>query len=81
MIGQRLGKLGVDNENRLGTLEKLTGRDLEAATRLTRDEAAHIRGLLDRCTDGQGNPDRGALVELLATGQLPEADKAGDGDE
>ena len=81
MIGQRLGKLGVDNENRLSTLEKLAGRDLEAATRLTRDEAAHIRGLLDRCTDGQGNPDRGALVELLATGELPEAEKAGDGDD
>ena len=78
MIGQRLGKLGVDNENRLGTLEKLAGRDLEAATRLTRDEAARIRELLDRCTDGQGNPDRGALVELLATGQLPEAEKAGE---
>ena len=44
MIGQRLGKLGVDNENRLGTLEKLAGRDLEAATRLTRDEAAHHQG-------------------------------------
>ena len=76
MIGQRLGKLGVDNENRLSTLEKLAGRDLEAATRLTQDEATHIRGLLDRC-----NGDRGALVELLATGQLPEAEKTGDGDD
>jgi phage recombination protein Bet len=76
MLGQRLGKLGVDDENRIGTLEKLAGRDLEAAGELTQDEAAHIRGLLDRCKG-----DRGALVELLATGQLPEAEKAGDGDE
>jgi phage recombination protein Bet len=73
MLGQRLGKLGVDDENRLSTLEKLAGRDLGTAGHLTRDEAAHIRGLLDRC-----NGDRGALVELLATGQLPEA---GGGDE
>jgi len=67
MLAQRLGKLGVDDENRLGTLEKLSGRDLAAAGELTQDEATHIRGLLDR----------GALVELLATGQLPEA--GGDG--
>ena len=76
MLGQRLGKLGVEDENRLSTLEKLAGRDLEAAAELTQDEAAHIRGLLDRCKG-----DRGALVELLATGQLPEAEKPGDGDE
>ena len=81
MLGQRLGKLGVDDENRLSTLEKLAGRDLEAAGELTRDEAARIRGLLDRCTDGKGAPDRGALVELLATGQLPETEKADEGDE
>jgi len=73
MLGQRLGKLGVGDENRLSTLEKLAGRDLGTAAELTQDEAAHIRGLLDRCKG-----DRGALVELLATGQLPEA---GDGDE
>jgi len=72
MLAQRLGKLGVDDENRLSTLEKLAGRDLGTAGELTQDEATHIRGLLDRC-DG----DRGALVELLATGQLPEA--GGDG--
>jgi len=72
MLAQRLGKLGVDDENRLATLEKLSGRDLGTAGELTQDEATHIRGLLDRC-DG----DRGALVELLATGQLPEA--GGDG--
>jgi hypothetical protein len=76
MLGQRLGKLGVGDENRLGTLEKLAGRDLGEPKDLTQDEAARIRGLLDRC-DG----DRGALVELLATGQLPEAEKAGDGGE
>jgi recombination protein RecT len=76
MLGQRLGKLGVGDENRIGTLEKLAGRDLEAAGELTQDEAARIRGLLDRCRG-----DRGALVELLATGQLPEAEKTGDGDE
>jgi phage recombination protein Bet len=81
MLGQRLGKLGVGDENRLGTLEKLSGRDLKEPAELTQDEAAHIRGLLDRCTDGKGAPDRGALVELLATGQLPEAEKTGDGDE
>lgn len=75
MLGQRLGKLGVEDENRLGTLEKLAGRDLAAPAELTQDEAAHIKGLLDRC-----NGDRGALVELLATGQLPETRKAGDGD-
>jgi phage recombination protein Bet len=68
MLGQRLGKLGVDDENRLSTLEKLAGRDLGQPGELTQDEAAHIRGLLDRCKG-----DRGALVELLATGQLPEA--------
>jgi phage recombination protein Bet len=73
MLGQRLGKLGVGDENRLSTLEKLAGRDLGTAGELTQDEAAHIRGLLDRCTDDKGAPDRGALVELLATGQLPEA--------
>jgi phage recombination protein Bet len=72
MLGQRLGKLGVDDENRLGTLERLAGHDLAEPGHLTQDEAAHIRGLLDRCKG-----DRGALVELLATGQLPEA---GDGD-
>ena len=76
MLGQRLGKLGVDDENRLSTLEKLAGRDLGEPKELTQDEAAHIRGLLDRCKE-----DRGALVELLATGQLPEAEKAGSGDE
>ena len=81
MLGQRLSKLGVMDENRLSTLEKLAGRDLEAAGDLTQDEAAHIRGLLDRCTDDKGKPDRGALVELLATGQLPETDQAGGGDE
>jgi hypothetical protein len=82
MLGQRLGKLGVDDENRLSTLAKLSGHDdLGKAGDLTQDEAAHIRGLLDRCTDGKGAPDRGALVELLATGQLPEAEKAGGGDE
>lgn len=69
MLGQRLGKLGVADENRLATLEKLAGRDLSTADKLTKDEAAHIRGLLDRC-----GGDRGALVELLATGQLPQAD-------
>jgi len=73
MLGQRLGKLGVDDENRLSTLEKLAGRDLAAPADLTRDEAARIRGLLDRCRE-----DRGALVELLATGQLPEAEQAGE---
>jgi hypothetical protein len=76
MLGQRLGKLGVEDENRLSTLEKLAGRDLTAPADLTQDEAAHIRGLLDRCKG-----DRGALVELLATGQLPGAEQAGDGDE
>jgi phage recombination protein Bet len=77
MLGQRLGRLGVDDENRLSTLAKLSGHDdLGKAGDLTQDEAAHIRGLLDRC-----NGDRGALVELLATGQLPEAEKAGGGDE
>jgi hypothetical protein len=81
MLGQRLGKLGVGDENRLSTLEKLSGRDLKEPAELTQDEASHIRGLLDRCTDGKGAPDRGALVELLATGQLPEAEKAGGGDE
>jgi phage recombination protein Bet len=81
MLGQRLGKLGVGDENRLGTLEKLSGRDLGEPGHLTQDEAARIRGLLDRCTDGKGAPDRGALVELLATGQLPEAEKAAGGDE
>jgi phage recombination protein Bet len=73
MLGQRLGKLGVDDENRLSTLEKLAGRDLGKAADLTQDEAAHIRGLLDRC-DG----DHGALVELLATGQLPETGDDGE---
>ena len=68
MLGQRLGKLGVDDENRLSILEKLAGRELQVPGDLNQDEAAHIRGLLDRC-----NGDRGALVELLATGQLPEA--------
>lgn len=81
MLGQRLGKLGVGDENRLGTLEKLAGRDLKEPAELTQDEAAHIRGLLGRCTDGKGAPDRGALVELLATGQLPEAEKTGGGDD
>lgn len=81
MLGHRLGKLGVDDENRLATLEKLAGHDLGKANQLTQDEAAHIKGLLDRCTDDKGNPDRGALVELLATGQLPEAEKAGGDDE
>lgn len=76
MLGQRLGKLGVEDGQRLATLETLAGRDLAAPAELTQDEAAHIKGLLDRC-----NGDRGALVELLATGQLPEARKAGDGDE
>jgi phage recombination protein Bet len=76
MLAQRLGKLGVDDENRVSTLEKLAGRDLGTAAGLTQDEATNIRGLLDRC-DG----DRGALVELLATGQLPEAEKEGDGGE
>jgi phage recombination protein Bet len=76
MLGQRLGKLGVADENRLGTLEKLAGRDLKEPGELTQDEAARIRGLLDRC-----GGDRGALVELLATGQMPDAEKAGDGDE
>ena len=76
MLGQRLGKLGVGDENRLSTLEKLAGRDLGTAAELTQDEAAHIRGLLDRCKG-----DRGALVELLATGQLPEAEKAAEVDE
>jgi recombination protein RecT len=75
MLGQRLGKLGVDDENRLPTLEKLAGRDLKEPGDLTQDEATHIRGLLDRC-----NGDRGALVELLATGQLPEAEKAAETD-
>lgn len=76
MLGQRLRKLGVDDANRLPTLEKLAGRDLDAPAALTHDEAAHIRGLLDRC-DG----DPGALVELLATGQLPGTEQAGDSDE
>jgi len=77
MLGRRLGQLGVGDENRLGTLEKLAGHDLTAPDQLTQDEAARIRGLLDRC-----GGDRGALVELLATGQLPEAGDgdAGDGD-
>jgi phage recombination protein Bet len=78
MLGQRLGKLGVGDDSRLSVLEKLAGRDpgepqISKPADLTQDEAAHIRGLLDRC-DG----DRGALVELLATGQLPEAG-GGDG--
>ena len=83
MLGQRLGKLGVDDENRLGTLEKLAGREgeLETAADLTQDEAMTIRGLLDRCADDKGKPDPGALVELLATGQLSEAEKPGGGDE
>jgi hypothetical protein len=75
MIGRTLKRLGVDNENRAGVLEKLAGRDLPADAPLTEAEGRHIRGLLDRCGD------RGALVELLATGQLPEAEQAGDGDE
>jgi hypothetical protein len=73
MLAHRLGKLAVEDENRLGTLEKLAGRDLETAGELTQDEAARIKGLLDRCGE-----DRGALVELLATGQLPEAEKPGE---
>jgi phage recombination protein Bet len=82
MLGQRLGKLGVGDENRLATLEKLAGRNpgepqISKPGDLTQDEAARIRGLLDRCKDGKGAPDRGALVELLATGHLP---GAGDGD-
>jgi phage recombination protein Bet len=76
MLGQRLGKLGVEDENRLGTLEKLAGRDLTAPADLTQDEATDIRGLLDRCKG-----DRDALAELLATGQLPEAKQAGEGGE
>ncbi len=39
-----------------------------AQTYLTQDEAGHVKDLLDRC-----GGDHAALVELLATGQLPEA--------
>lgn len=71
VIGRQLGKLGVDDGDRLGTLEKLAGRDLAAASDLTQDEAKDIRAVLDKCTD------RAALVELLATGTLDDGD--GDG--
>jgi phage recombination protein Bet len=67
MIGRTLKRLGVEDEKRPGTLERLAGRDLTADAPLTEEEGRRIRGLLDRCGD------RAALVELLATGQLPEA--------
>jgi recombination protein RecT len=73
MIGRALGKLGVSDENRGGVLEQLAGRDLTQDAPLTQDEAKKIKAVLDRCGD-----DRGALVELLATGELPE--QAGDSD-
>ena len=71
LIGRRLAMLEVEDDQRLSTIVTLAGRELAGTSELTRDEATHIKGLLDRCGD------RAALVELLATGQLPEA---GDGD-
>lgn len=68
LLGRRLSDLGVEEGHRLGTLEKLAGRDLAAPSDLTQDEAGRVKELLDRC-----GGDHAALVELLATGQLPEA--------
>jgi len=67
LIGRRLAALSVEDDKRDSTLATLAGHDLAAPSDLTRDEATHIKGLLDRCAD------HGALIELLATGQLPEA--------
>ena len=74
LIGRALGKLGVEDENRLGILEKLTGHDLAEPGDLTQDEARAVKVVLDQCGD------RAALIELLATGALPGAEQDGDGD-
>jgi hypothetical protein len=75
MIGRTLAKLGVDDEERPGTLERLAGRDLAETGPLTQDEAARIRGLLDKCAT------RADIIELLATGELPETGQAGGDDD
>jgi hypothetical protein len=74
IIGRQLAKLGVGDEDRRGVLDQLAGRDLTDGP-LTQDEAAHIRVVLSKCAD------RGALIELLATGQLDDQEQAGGGDE
>lgn len=75
LIGRALGKLGVEEDSRPGTLAQLAGRDLDTPGELTQDEARAIKELLDRC-----NGDHGALIELLATGQLPGTEQEGSGD-
>ena len=71
MIGRTLKRLGVDDENRPGVLEKLAGRDL--ARRGSSPGTGRAQG---RSTGAKGRPGRPR--QALATGQLPGAEKTGD---
>ncbi len=71
IIGRLLKQRGFGDDERLGVITRLAGRDLGSAAELTQDEAAHIKTLLaDKC------PDRAAVIELLATGQVDHGGEA-----
>ncbi len=71
IIGRLLKQRGFGDDERLSVIARLADRDLGSAAELTQDEAAHIKTLLaDKC------PDRAAVIELLATGQVDHGGEA-----